>query len=46
MSISIDKTADERWRDLRRLTDRSSEFAHPEFNPGIEVILFIILIKI
>lgn len=44
MSISVDKTADERWKDLRKLTDRPSVFAHPEFNAGVEVLFKFYLI--
>lgn len=41
MSISVDNTANERWRDLRRLTDRPSVFAHPQFEPGVQVFIII-----
>lgn len=37
--VSIDKFRNERWRDLRRLTDGKSAFAHPAFEPGMQVIM-------
>lgn len=36
--VSVDKFRNERWRDLRRLTDGKSVFAHPAFEPGMQVI--------
>ncbi|VDN83916.1 unnamed protein product [Brugia pahangi] len=34
--LSVDKFRNERWRDLRRLTDGKSAFAHPAFEPGVQ----------
>uniref|UniRef100_A0A0R3RQX8 NEDD8-activating enzyme E1 catalytic subunit n=1 Tax=Elaeophora elaphi TaxID=1147741 RepID=A0A0R3RQX8_9BILA len=34
--VSVDKFRNERWRDLRRLTDGKSAFAHPAFEPGMQ----------
>ncbi|VBB25592.1 unnamed protein product [Acanthocheilonema viteae] len=34
--VSFDKFRNERWRDLRRLTDGKSVFAHPAFEPGMQ----------
>lgn len=36
--VSVDKFRNERWRDLRRLTDGKSALAHPAFEPGVQVI--------
>ncbi|VDN58235.1 unnamed protein product [Dracunculus medinensis] len=33
--ISVDSYANDQWRDLRRLTERASSFAHPAFTPGV-----------
>lgn len=35
--ISVDSYANDQWRDLRRLTERASSFAHPAFTPGVHV---------
>ncbi|MCP9262357.1 NEDD8-activating enzyme E1 catalytic subunit [Dirofilaria immitis] len=34
--VSVDKFRNERWRDLRRLTDGKSVLAHPAFEAGIQ----------
>ncbi|VDM57630.1 unnamed protein product [Angiostrongylus costaricensis] len=38
-SVCCDPLASERWRDIRRLTDRPSEFAMPWFEAGSELAL-------
>lgn len=46
MSISVDENRADRWKDIRRLTDRSSAFATPSFNPSIEVWAFFLFLLI
>ena len=36
---SKDEVLNERWKDIYRLTDRGSVFAHPAFEAGREVSL-------
>jgi ubiquitin-activating enzyme E1 C len=35
-SISANESLNEKWKHIRRLTDRESAFAHPAFEPGVE----------
>ncbi|KAI1733237.1 tubulin/FtsZ family, GTPase domain-containing protein [Ditylenchus destructor] len=34
MRVSVDENQSERWKDIRRFTDRPSAFAHPQFDAG------------
>lgn len=36
MPVSVDESQSERWKSIRRFTDRASAFAHPQFEPGPE----------
>lgn len=40
--VSYDPLAEERWREVRRLTDRPSEYAVEWFEPGLAVFFFLI----
>ncbi|KAH7700631.1 Ectopic membrane ruffles in embryo protein 1, partial [Aphelenchoides avenae] len=35
MRVSVDENDGQRWKDIRRFTDRPSKFAHPAFTPGV-----------
>lgn len=34
VSVSKDEANNQKWKDIYRLTDRASVFAHPAFEPG------------
>lgn len=43
MNIFVDENRTDRWKDIRRLTDRSSAFATPSFNLDNNVCFFFCL---